>query len=139
MDYNYDVSMVSQLDKTQLWQQVCSYIDNLSENKENLQYLISTIASDAEILRYFIDKTIGVTNDNRMVEVMTMLLEQGGRQILEKDEEFRLNLMKKAQIHENQFVVIYEDWFAAEAYLNVYRLLEEITEDAMRAGQIKTN
>lgn len=122
------------LDKDEIWGQIyqCMQLPNM--DSDGVAKMIAAIDVSAdnfeEVMLYCMDKTVGATNDHRMSEVMKLLLVYGGAKVLAADEEFRQNLMKKAQIHENQFVVIYEDWEKAEAYLNVYNLLLELGSNA---------
>ena len=116
--------MLNTIDKHSLWTQLHNTALVSNQIETDCLPIIQEASLDHETMRYFLDKTIGMTNDHRMVEVMKLLLSNGGKQVVEEDLPFRHNLMKKAQTHENQFVVIYEDWAAAEAYLNVYQMLE---------------
>ncbi|MBQ8664056.1 MAG: hypothetical protein IJ471_09395 [Eubacterium sp.] len=113
-------------DKTSLWLIIKPLIENLPDSEKTLDETLLLVSGNQERLRFLMDKTIGATNDQRMVNAMKRILMHGGQEILQKDEGFKKNLMKKAQTHENQFVVIYEDWIAAEAYLKVYLLLEKV-------------
>lgn len=113
------------INKQALWDKISGWIRDFSNCQKLLKEFLEEAILDEICLRFLLDKTIGVTNDNRMVEGMKLLLHYGGKKLLENDPDFRTNLMKKAQMHENQFVVIYEDWQAAEAYLDVYNLLED--------------
>ncbi len=112
--------------KRNLWEKISTAIKVLPDNKNDFEILVKGLCTDENITRFLLDKTIGATNDQRMVVAMNVLLEHGGRELLRKDHGFKINLMKKAQMHENQFVVIYEDWTAAEAFLDVYNLLENV-------------
>lgn len=108
------------------WNLIHEMIKTLPESKQEFEKLVMDVGNDRETMLFLLDKTIGATNDSRMVQAMELLLCHGGKNVLHQNPEFKKNLMKKALIHENQFVVIYEDWTAAEAYLNVHRLLEEM-------------
>lgn len=108
------------------WSLIHGLIKALPETKQELLNIVIEVSNDQEKMLFLLDKTVGATNDQRMVQAMELLLCHGGKNVLCLNSEFRENLMKKALAHENQFVVIYEDWTAAEAYLNVHRLLEEI-------------
>lgn len=108
------------------WNLIHEMIKTLPESKQEFKKLVMDVGNDRETMLFLLDKTIGATNDSRMVQAMELLLFHGGKNVLHQNPEFKKNLMKKALIHENQFVVIYEDWTAAEAYLNVHRLLEEM-------------
>ena len=112
-------------DKYTFWTTISELIKKLPDTMTALDDMVRSVSDNQEFMRFILDKTVGVTNDYRMVTAMERLLTLGGKEILQQDTAFRENLMKKAQIHENQFVVIYEDWMAAEAYLNVYQLLSE--------------
>ena len=117
------------LDKDEIWGQIYQCMQLPDMDFDGVAMILAAIDTSAdnfkEVMRFCMDKTVGATDDNRMGEVMKLLLAHGGAEVLAADEEFRQNLMKKAQIHENQFVVIYDDWEKAEAYLNVYNLLLE--------------
>lgn len=113
------------IDKDTFWTTISELIKKLPDTMTELDDMVRSVTDNPECMRFLLDKTVGVTNDHRMVSAMEHLLMLGGKEILQQDAVFRENLMKKAQIHENQFVVIYEDWMAAEAYLNVYQLLSE--------------
>lgn len=121
---------MSVIDKKVFWDKICTCMKEDPFDLKKIRQVIAELHPEAdnftEVMRFCMDKTVGATDDHRMVEVMRLLMEAKGEDVLRSDEEFRQNLMKKAQIHENQFVVIYEDWTKAEAYLNVYHLLLEI-------------
>lgn len=68
-------------------------------------------------------KVVLMTKDKPMADEMEFLLDNGGRELLASDELFREELIQNILTHENQYVVIYEDYQMAARFFDLYNLL----------------
>lgn len=118
---------MNDLDKAVIWERMFAFCDATPIDESGLSHFWNDMDSAddnyIELLKYCMNRVVGSTNDGRMIQMMKVLLEAGGSEILEQDQDFKRALKERVLIHENQFVVIYEDFLTAEAFLNLYNLL----------------
>ncbi len=76
-----------------------------------------------EELKSKMQKVVLMTKDKPMADEMEFLLDNGGRELLASDELFREELIQNILTHENQYVVIYEDYQMAARFFDLYNLL----------------
>lgn len=77
----------------------------------------------AEYLKACMNRVVAKAKDRPVAEMMKTLLDNGGRDVLAANPEFRTELIQNILTHENQYVVIYEDYEMAARFFDLYHLL----------------
>lgn len=81
-----------------------------------------------EELKSAMQRTVLDAKDRSTVDELKDLLVSGGGQLLREDEAFCKELMNNILTHENQYVVIYENYDMAARFFDLYHaVLEEVS------------
>lgn len=80
-----------------------------------------------EELKRAMQRTVLDAKDRPTVDELKALLVAGGGQLLREDEAFCKEFINNILTHENQYVVIYENYHMAARFFDLYHaVLEEI-------------